>query len=446
MYAKKIAILVGGCGLMVAACAPAEEPTAACRANGQAMLAAFTTGDYDHAVTHFAPDIAAKVTPATLKSIWAQLQSSAGAFRKLGDLQPRTEGDRTLLAADLGFANQSLTAVIRCDAQDRIAIFRIVPVDASTKAQTSAPESATGIASAIQVTSPVGPLPGTLVLPKGDGPFPAVVMLVGSGAHDRDETIGPNKAFRDLADGLAAAGVASLRYDKRTYAYGLKMMSDRVTVDEEVTDDAVTALQLLAKQPHIDPKRVFVLGHSLGAFMAPRIGQRGPQLAGIIMMAAPPSFSLDTIIKQARYQASLQGVPTAQIDQKLAPLIKQRDILAHADPAHPPAGDFFHAPASYWLSIRDYDPVSTAKHLHEPILLLQGAADVQVFPKEDFAAWQAAFAHDPRVTLIEYPGLGHMFMPASQPPSPDDYDKPGHVDAKVIQDIARWIKAQPARS
>ncbi len=445
MYAKKIAILIGACGLLVAACASAE-PTAACRAHGQSMLAAFTTGDYDHAVTHFAPDLAAKATPAALKSAWVQLQSSAGAFRKLGDLQPRTVGDRTLLTADLDFANQSLTAAINCDAQDRITMFRVVPADASSQVQTSVSESATGIASAIQVASPVGPLPGTLVLPKGDGPFPAVVMLVGSGAHDRDETVGPNKAFRDLADGLAAAGVASLRYDKRSYAYGLKMISDHATVDEEVTDDAVTALQLLAKQPHIDPKRVFVLGHSLGAFMAPRIGQRDPQLAGIIMMAAPPSFGLDTIIKQARYQASLQGVPAAQIDQKLAPLIKQRDILAHADPAHPPAGDFFHAPASYWLSVRDYDPVATAKHLHEPMLLVQGSADIQVFPKEDFAAWQAAFAHDPRVTLIEYPGLSHMFMPASQPPSPDDNDKPGRVDAKVIQDIARWIKAQPARS
>jgi uncharacterized protein len=441
MNSQTLGVLVGVCCLMFAASSHAE-PTAACRAHGQAALAAWTQGNDVAAVKDFAPDMAAQAPPEKLKAAWAQLQGMAGAFRKLGDLQSRTTAGRTLLAADMDFANLSFTALIDCDAQDRITMFRAVPADSASHAQTSAPTSATGIASAMEVPSPLGPLPGTLVLPKGTGPFPAVVMLVGSGPHDRDETVGPNKAFRDLADGLAAAGVASLRYDKRTYAYGSKMTGD-VTVDQEVTDDAVTALRLLAKQPHVDPNRVFVLGHSLGAFMAPRIGQRDPQLAGVIMMAAPTSFGLDTIIKQMRYQASLRGVPAAQIDRQLAPLLKQRDILAHADPAHPPAGDFFHAPASYWLSACDYDPVATARHLHEPMLLLQGAADVQVFPQQDFAAWQAAFAHDPRVTLIEYPELGHRFMPGGPSSSPDDYGSPGHVDAKVIHDIASWIKAQP---
>jgi uncharacterized protein len=445
MNSQTLGVLVGLLCLIFAVSTRAE-PTATCRTHGQAALIAWTQGNDAAAVKNFSPGIAAQVTPEKLKEGWAQLQGVAGSFQKLGDLQQRTIASHALFAANMDFAHTSFTALIDCDAQGRITTFRIVPADASSRAQTSAPESATGIASIVQVASPLGPLPGTLVLPKGDGPFPAVVMIVGSGAHDRDETVGPNKAFRDLADGLAAAGVASLRYDKRTYAYATKMMGRDVTVDDEVTDDAVTALQLLAKQPHIDPRRVFILGHSLGAFMAPRIGQRDPQLAGIIMMAAPPSLGLDTIIKQMRYQASLSGMPAAQIDQKLAPLIKQRDILAHADPAHPPAGNFFGAPAGYWLSVRDYDPVATAKHLREPMLLLQGGSDIQVFPQQDFVAWQAAFAHDPRVTLIEYPGLSHMFMPASQPPSPDDDYKPGHVDAKVIQDIASWIKAQPGHS
>ena len=445
MNSQTLSVLVGLFCLMFAASSHAESTTA-CRAHGQAALAAWTQGDDANAVKDFSPDTAAQATPEKLKAVWSQLQGTAGAFRKLGDLQARTANGYTLFAADMDFANLSFTALIACDAHDRITTFRIVPADAAVRGQASAPQSATGIARAVQVPSPLGPLPGTLVLPKGDGPFPAVLMIVGSGPHDRDEAIGPNKAFRDLADGLAAAGVASLRYDKRTYAYGAKMTGSDVTVDKEVTDDAVTALSLLAKQPHVDARRVFLLGHSLGAFMAPRIGERDPQLAGIIMMAAPTSFGLDTIIKQMRYQASLQGVPAAQIDQKLAPLIRQRDILAQADPAHPPAGDFFHAPAGYWLSVRDYDPVATVRHLREPVLLLQGAADILVFAQQDFAAWQAAFAHDPRVTLIEYPGLSHMFMPASQPPSPGDYDRPAHVDAKVIGDIARWIKAQPDHS
>ena len=104
------------------------------------------------------------------------------------------------------------------------------------------------------------------------------------------------------------------------------------------------------------------------------------------------------------------------------------------------------APASYWLSLRDYDPIATAKGLSEPMLVLQGGADYQVTPQHDFVGWQAAFAHSPRAKLIEYPGLSHLFMLAGNPPSPADYAKPSHVDAQVVHDIAAWIKAQPAHS
>lgn len=129
----------------------------------------------------------------------------------------------------------------------------------------------------LAVVSPLGPLPGTLTLPRGEGPFPTVLLIAGSGPNDRDETIGPNKPFRDLAQGLAAAGIASLRHDKRTRVHAAQMAEaqkagNALTVDDEVTDDALSALTLLAKQPGVDGKRVFVLGHSLGAMMAPRVG------------------------------------------------------------------------------------------------------------------------------------------------------------------------------
>ena len=296
----------------------------------------------------------------------------------------------------------------------------------------------------LAVTSPLGPLPGVLTLPEGKGLFPAVVLVGGSGAHDRDETIGPNKPFRDLAVGLARHGIASLRYDKRTYAYAVQMAGKAIAVDDEVTDDVLTAAHVLGKQAQIDPHRIFVLGHSLGALMAPRIGERDPRLSGLILLAAPSSFGLDTVIRQMQYIGHLQGTPAAELDKALAPVIKARDEMARADSAKPPQGLFLNAPASYWLSLRDYDAVAVAKTLHMPMLVLQGSGDYQVTPEGDFIHWQAAFAHSQRVELKEYPGLSHLFMPASQPPSPADYGKPGHVDARVIRDIAAWVKAQPA--
>jgi dienelactone hydrolase len=446
----KSPLYVACVGLFCSATAIAgnAEPTAACRANAQAALAAFTHGDYDQAVKHFAPNIAANVTPGKLKDGWIHIQGVAGDFRQLGALQSRTLDGHSLLDADMDFSRMPMAALVDCDAQDRITTFRIVPANMlpSASSQAATPTSATGIATTLNVTSPYGPLPGTLVLPKGKGPFPAVLLVGGSGNHDRDETLGPNKPFRDLADGLAAAGIASLRVEKRTHVYAPQAVVSNFTLDDEVTDDALTALKQLAAQPGVDPNRVFVLGHSLGAFMAPRIGQRDPQLAGVIMMAAPTRFDIDLLIRQTRRLAQMQGASADQLNAQLGPLIKARDALTHADAAHPPAGDFFNAPASYWLSARDYDPVATAKHLNEPMLILQGAADFQVFPPEEFAGWQAAFAHDPRVKLVEYPGLSHLFMPASNPPSPKDYFQPAHMDPRVIRDIADWIKAQPAHS
>ncbi len=293
----------------------------------------------------------------------------------------------------------------------------------------------------LSVSSPPGPLPGTLTVPAGDGPFPAVLLIAGSGPNDRDETIGPNKPFLDLARALESHGIASFRYDKRTLVYGKNSRVDGV--DDEVTGDALAALQLLEKQPRIDNRRLFVLGHSLGGLMAPRIATRAPEVAGVILLAAPVTFDLDTVLRQMRYILGVQHASPEQTEQLLAPVLGARDALAHADPAHPPSGEFFHAPASYWLSFRGYDPVAVAKQLQRPLLILQGGSDYQVTPHDDFAQWQSAFAHDKRVTLREYPGLYHLFMPAGDPPSPSDYTKPGHVDPTVSNDIAQWIEKVP---
>ena len=424
-----------------------SQSTTVCRAHGKAALEAWTQGRFDQVGKDFAPVTADKLTPEMLRDAWGQLQSQAGSFRSLGALAPRSLEGKDVLVAPLVFSRAPLVAIIHCDAQDRIDGFRVAPA-ALVPPVAAAPEPAiSGVESQVlPVPSPLGTLPGTLTLPEGKGPFPAVLLVAGSGPQDEDETIGPNKPFRDLAEGLAKAGVASLRYEKRTHAYALQMAGKSITVDDEVTDDALAAAHLLARQPGIDPRRVFVLGHSLGALMAPRIGERDPQLAGLILLAAPASFGLDTVIRQMRYVGQLKGTPPAELGKELAPVIEARDEIARANPAKPPAGSFFNAPASYWLSLRDYNAVTAAKSLHMPMLVLQGGGDYQVTPKGDFVHWQAAFAHSQRVRLKEYPGLSHLFMPAGQPPSPADLFKPGHVDARVIGDVARWIKAQPAHS
>ena len=137
------------------------------------------------------------------------------------------------------------------------------------------------------------PLPGLLTLPDGAGPFPAVLLVHGSGPQDRDEAVGPNRPFRDLAVGLADLGVASLRYDKRTFAHGKRLtdaLQGRLSVEEEVIRDALCAAALLRAEPLIRPDRVYLLGHSMGGMLAPRIDAEGGAFAGLIFWRAPPAL------------------------------------------------------------------------------------------------------------------------------------------------------------
>lgn len=311
--------------------------------------------------------------------------------------------------------------------------------------------AATGVRSVpLAVPSPLGPLRGALTLPAGHGPFPAVVLVAGSGPNDLDETIGPNKPFRDLANGLAGAGIASLRYDKRTLDYGLQMAAKpHYTIDDEVTDDALAAVHLLARQRGIDPHRVFVLGHSLGGQLAPRIAQRDPGIAGLIMLAAPARPLLDVLAQQFRTLGRAQGASAQQIAALEEGVEQERKVLDAADARHPPQGMSTVIPAApvpqiYLYSLHAYDQLATARALTLPLLILQGGNDFQVSPTLDFDAWKSALAGRANATFRLYPGLSHLFMPGPTQ-APADYAQPAHVDPRVIVDIADWIKAQPAR-
>ncbi len=270
-------------------------------------------------------------------------------------------------------------------------------------------------------------LPATLTVPTGDGPFPLVVLVHGSGPEDRDETIGPSKVFRDLAEGLASRNVAVLRYVKRTKQYPRESAADPTfTVNQETVDDAVRAADLARKQPRINPSRVFVLGHSQGGYMAPRIMERAPKLAGFIVMAGNVRSLEELIVDQTQYLASLKGPLTAE-DQAHIAAVKRN-----------PFGDF-QIPAPYLADLKNYRPDLAAKALHMPMLILQGERDYQVTMK-DFAMWKMALGNRPDVTFHSYPKLNHLFIAGEGKPSPAEYQKPGHVDEQVIADIVQWVR------
>lgn len=442
---KSLYVLLTAVVLSVPAVRAADAPTPACVAHAAASLDALTDGDYAGARKDFDDAVASKLDAARLEQVWKQLQGTFGAYQSHGVVGRKSFAGHAVAGATLSFANMQLGFVAACDAQDKIGSYRFVPAEALAATAVQAHVEADGVrVSPLDVPTPVGPLHGALTLPAGTGPFPAVVLVAGSGAHDMDETIGPNKPFRDIAEGLARAGIASLRYDKRTFDHSEGGAG--LVIDAEVTDDAVAAAHLLAQQKGIDPKRVFVLGHSLGAMMAPRIGQRDPQLAGLVLLAAPARRIFDVIEQQVREQQAKAGRPPAAVEQAVQADERERKLLAAVAPGQPaPQGTFAGMPQGYWLSWSRVDAVADAKATTLPMLILQGGSDFQVSPTLDFARWQRVLASRPYTTFHLYPGLSHLFMPAGKTGTPADYRAPARVDAQVIADIAAWVKAQPAR-
>jgi uncharacterized protein len=138
-----------------------------------------------------------------------------------------------------------------------------------------------------------------------------VVLIAGSGPNDRDETVGANKTLRDLAEGLSSKGVMTLRYDKRTFAHADKM-SRSDTVEQEVIADAVSAIELLRQRPEVDANKIFVVGHSLGALLAPEISQRAGGMAGMVLLAAPSRPLPQIIVEQMRF---LKALPAEKLDE-----------------------------------------------------------------------------------------------------------------------------------
>lgn len=273
------------------------------------------------------------------------------------------------------------------------------------------------------------PYQATLCLPKGGPPPPVVVMLQGSGPQDRDESIGPNKPFRDLAWGMAARGIATFRYDKRTYAFP---KSYQGTLDSESIDDAVDAVRYVKTLSDVDGARVFVLGHSLGGLAAIYAVERVP-VAGLVLMAAG-GRPMDQVIRD-----QVRTLNAGQGEAKAAELLALQDsMMAKVRAGTATAQELHGQPPD---AIRDMivrDPIAELRKTTVPVLVLKGGKDAQVF-QADFDALQAATTSRPGSAAKLYPNLTHIFTPTDGPAEVRAIFEPGHVAPDVIATIAAWV-------
>jgi hypothetical protein len=402
-----------------------------------------SAGEFAGATADFDSTMKAAMLPEKFAETWKTLQAQVGAFKSQGAARQEKVSQYDIVYVTCEFEKMPLDIKITFNSAGQVAGLFFAPV--TVRVEYEIP-SYTDPKAFRQTDVTIGgsewSLPGTLTMPWGNRLVPAVVLVHGSGPNDRDETIGPNKPFRDLAEGLSSRGIAVLRYDKRTLKYGEKIvaMIESLTVREETIDDALAAVETLRRTRGIDTTRIFVLGHSLGGMLIGRIAAADHDIAGFIVMAGMARPLEDAVLEQYNYIFGLDGAVSPEEQAELDKLKMQiARVKGEELTASTPSGDLpLGLPAAYWLDLRGYKPADSASDIEKPMFIIQGGRDYQV-TKNDFELWKKAFSDRQNVEFKLYPELNHLFISGQGKITPAEYGQPGHVDKAVIDDLVNWV-------
>jgi pimeloyl-ACP methyl ester carboxylesterase len=321
----------------------------------------------------------------------------------------------------------------------------------------------------VSIPNPRAPgvtLAGTLTLPQGDGPFPAAILITGSGPQDRDESLMGHRPFAVLADYLTRHGIAVLRYDDRGTARSTGSFEGATSAD--FATDAAAAYAFLRGRPGIDRNKIGYIGHSEGGMVGPLAAPDSPGLAYMVLLAGPGERTRDLLEAQRRAIGQTMGLSAAELDQA-GPLNGRLLEIAAGDLPRAEAEaamravltDEALAGAGLTPAQRDlmmarvldpwfrwflrYDPGPALRALHMPVLALNGSLDRQVLPEANLAGIRAALAGNPDVTITLLPGLNHLFQNA-RTGGIGEYAEIEETMAPVaLQTVADWIRARFVR-
>jgi dienelactone hydrolase len=413
---------------------PAADPAAIARKALDLLLAQ----NYPEFSALASPQLKANLNEQAFGRLGAQIKGW-GAVEKIGEPVVEEMGPTKVVTIPVSFADKSIKARFAINVSGQVSVMYLMPGEEKwARPAYSKPDSFAE--RAVTFGDDEWKLPGTLAVPKGAGPLPAVLLVQDFGPIDRDDSHAVLKPFRDLSDGLASRGVVVLRYEKRIRQYAERMVGKPYTADDETVDDAVAALAFLRAQSAVDPKRVYLVGHGLGGYLAPRIAAEDGKLAGMVVMAANQRPLEDLMLNQLQtlVVTGKDGKPTPlsgkDLEQAKAAVARIKGLEQNDADAPPILG----LPAAYWLDLKGYDPAADAKKLSIPILILYGERDFQV-PKVDFDLWKSGLASRQNVTARSYPALNHPFVAGSGPSTEKEYQNPGHVASEVVDDIAKFI-------
>lgn len=406
----------------------------------RSAFALIRDGQLDAFLAQSTERVKAKLSRDDLASAWKQVQQGYGDYEREIRVETTRKDESVTVSMASQFSRAAMNVQIIFDGKGKIDGLLFTPASEDVD-YTAPPYVDINKFTEEEVTVSAGefPLPGTISLPKGGGPWPAAVLVHGSGPHDRDETIFKRKPFKDIAWGLASRGIAILRYEKRTKKYGASMDAKTINAHTEVVDDAMAAVRLLKKRSDIDPTQIFVIGHSLGGYAAPYIGVNEPACAGVVLLAGPARPLYELIAEQIPYLAGLDGNIDEQEQTQIDAI--QASIAKLRSGAFTTSDTLLGAPASYWADLDKLAPVASAKVCDKPILIVQGGRDYQV-TTEDLAIWKKTLSGRKNVTFKLFPAMDHLFLAGTGPSTPEQYMEPGYVDGSVIAFLADWLGKQ----
>lgn len=310
-------------------------------------------------------------------------------------------------------------------------------------------------------------LAGTLTLPEGDGPFPAVVLVSGSGAQDRDGEIMGHRPFLVLADHLTRRGIAVLRTDDR--GVGGSQGNLAAATSSDLAGDALAAVHYLRQRPEVAWRRIGLLGHSEGALVAPLAASRSSDVRFLILLAAPGVPGRQLLPLQTREIALATGAPEGTVERQVALLEEGLDLVVSGAPDEEVRRGLFEVArrqlelaggrpgdavtdatlsqevelmlTPWFRFFLTYDPRQALRRIDVPVLALQGELDLQVDPDQNLPQVSAALAQagDEDVTIRRLPGLNHLFQTAVTGAPSEYFQIEETLAPEVLDLVTSWI-------
>jgi hypothetical protein len=299
-------------------------------------------------------------------------------------------------------------------------------------------------------------LAGTLTIPPGKGPHPAIILISGSGPQNRDEELMGHKPFLVLADYLARSGIAVLRYDDRGFGKSTGQFNTATSAD--FAGDAESALDYLKTRKEINAKRIGFGGHSEGGIIAPMVAARRSDVAFLVLMAATAVRGEEILYAQGQAILKASGAPDSMMAQqretqrKMFEIVKAEQNPAEAEKKLRAAfgdskameGQIRQVNSPWFRYFLTYDPAPALEQVKCPVLAINGEKDLQVLPDQNLPAIEAALkkAGNKDAEIVRLPGLNHLFQTAKTG-TPQEYGQIEEtMSPSALETISAWIRTK----